>query len=180
MWRVEELTINYRTPARIAAMADRVLAAMDRGLTAPRAVRDGEHDPAAHAVADAVAGTVGVVHALRDEPGRTVVVALPGLVGRITVALRDAGVDASAGLRGLETGAGIASFTVPRFDHHRSDHPLNANTVVVVEPADLLDRPTGLADLYVALTRATSRLELVHARPLPPLLVTPSVPEPLA
>jgi DNA helicase IV len=162
VWRVEELTINYRTPARIAAVADRVLAAMDRGLTAPRAVRDGEHDPVAHAVDDALVGTVEVVRSLLGEPGRTVVVALPAVVQPLTSALREAGVDASAGLRGLDSPVAVMAPDDVK--------GLEFDTVVVVEPSDLLDRSTGLADLYVALTRATSRLELVHARELPEVL----------
>ncbi|HET8788282.1 MAG TPA: helicase, partial [Actinomycetes bacterium] len=35
-WRVEELTVNYRTPAEIMAVAADVLAAMDAGLAPPR------------------------------------------------------------------------------------------------------------------------------------------------
>ena len=52
--------------------------------------------------------------------------------------------------RELETGAGIASFTVPRFDHHRSDHPLTANTVVVVDEAGMC----GTVDLHHIITTA--------------------------
>src|SRR4051794_299624 len=37
-WRLEELTINYRTPAEIMAVAADVLAATGSGLTAPRSV----------------------------------------------------------------------------------------------------------------------------------------------
>ena len=39
--------------------------------------------------------------------------------------------------------------------------------VVVAEPAVIGSGPSGLADLYVALTRATSRLDLVRTGPLP-------------
>ncbi len=52
--------------------------------------------------------------------------------------------------RELETGAEIASFTVPRFDHHRSDHPLNANTVVVVDEAGMC----GTVDLHHIISTA--------------------------
>jgi DNA helicase IV len=41
----------------------------------------------------------------------------------------------------------------------------------VVEPAELLaESPRGQGDLYVALTRATQRLAVVYAEPLPPML----------
>ena len=43
--------------------------------------------------------------------------------------------------------------------------------VIVVEPADILaDAEHGAAALYVALTRATQRLDVVHTEPLPELL----------
>ena len=42
---------------------------------------------------------------------------------------------------------------------------------IVVEPARIVDEePQGLRALYVALTRATKRLVLVHAQPLPTCL----------
>jgi DNA helicase IV len=43
--------------------------------------------------------------------------------------------------------------------------------VIVVEPADIVSaEPRGLNRLYVVLTRAVSRLDIVHAKPLPDLL----------
>lgn len=55
---------------------------------------------------------------------------------------------------------------------------LEFDHVVVVEPAELVAAAdfagarteVGLRQLYVALTRAVSRLSVVHARPLPPEL----------
>ncbi|MCM3884832.1 helicase [Frankia sp. R82] len=48
---------------------------------------------------------------------------------------------------------------------------LEFDAVVLVEPADLLAEPTrGLADLYVALTRATRSLCVVHSGELPDML----------
>ena len=48
---------------------------------------------------------------------------------------------------------------------------LEFDSVVVVEPAAIVDESEhGLRALYVALTRCTSRLALVHARPLPAVL----------
>ena len=52
--------------------------------------------------------------------------------------------------RELETGAGIASFTVPRFDHHRNDHPLTASTVVIVDETGMC----GTVDLHHVITTA--------------------------
>ena len=48
---------------------------------------------------------------------------------------------------------------------------LEFDAVLLVEPAELLaESPRGRNDLYVALTRATQRLAVVHAAPLPPVL----------
>jgi DNA helicase IV len=45
---------------------------------------------------------------------------------------------------------------------------LELDGVVVVEPADIVEAEIqGMRSLYVALTRATQRLTVVHARPLP-------------
>jgi hypothetical protein len=52
---------------------------------------------------------------------------------------------------------------------------------VVVEPATIVDEEAqGLRSLYVALTRATRRLTIVHERPLPPAMEADSgFPEPV-
>jgi DNA helicase IV len=48
---------------------------------------------------------------------------------------------------------------------------LEFDAVVVVDPAELLDgSPRGGNDLYVALTRSTQRLGVVHSGPLPAAL----------
>jgi superfamily I DNA/RNA helicase len=47
---------------------------------------------------------------------------------------------------------------------------LEFDHVVVVEPALVAAREQGLRELYVALTRPTRTLVVVHARPLPPPL----------
>lgn len=48
---------------------------------------------------------------------------------------------------------------------------LEYDHVIAVEPADIVAaEPRGLHRLYVVLTRAVSRLHIVHARPLPPEL----------
>ena len=45
---------------------------------------------------------------------------------------------------------------------------LELDAAVVVEPAAIVEEEAqGLRALYVALTRATRRLSVVHARPLP-------------
>jgi DNA helicase IV len=51
---------------------------------------------------------------------------------------------------------------------------LEFDSVVLLEPAEIVaaepSRVDGLRRLYVVLTRAVSRLRIVHDRPLPPEL----------
>ena len=164
VWRVEELTINYRTPARIARLADRVLAAMERDVSAPQAVREGEHDPVDHLVDDLATGVLDVVRRLADLPGRTVVVAPAALAHELHRTLLAAGIDVASGAGGLD--ATVAVMTATQVKGLEFDH------VVVAEPGQVGSGASGLADLYVALTRATSRLELVRTGALPPSLTT--------
>jgi DNA helicase IV len=50
---------------------------------------------------------------------------------------------------------------------------LEVDSSVVVEPAAIYDEePQGARSLYVACTRATKRLMVVHHRPLPAVLVS--------
>lgn len=163
VWRVEELTINYRTPARIARVADRVLAAMDRDVSAPQAVREGEHDPVDHLVADLAVGVRDVVRSWAGLAGRSVVIAPADQVATIFAALQADGVDVAVGASGLDAAVGVMTPTQVKgleFDH-----------VLVAEPGVVGSGASGLADLYVALTRATSRLDLVRTGDLPPSLV---------
>jgi DNA helicase IV len=44
-WREEELTVNYRTPSEVMAVAADVLAAIDPALVPPTSVRDSGHPP---------------------------------------------------------------------------------------------------------------------------------------
>jgi DNA helicase IV len=51
---------------------------------------------------------------------------------------------------------------------------LEYDHVVVVEPSAIVDaEPRGLHRLYVVLTRAVSRLDILHRRPLPVALDRP-------
>jgi DNA helicase IV len=50
---------------------------------------------------------------------------------------------------------------------------LEFDSVVVVEPADVVAAsPRGANDLYVALTRTTNRLGILHTQPLPDALTS--------
>jgi DNA helicase IV len=76
-------------------------------------------------------------------------------------------------------GAGVEIGRAPRdgLDHQITVVPvrlikgLEVDAAVVVEPAAILaEEPQGARSLYVACTRATKRLTLVNALPVPALL----------
>ena len=134
------LSVNYRTPAEIMAVAAAVLADATPEITPPESVRSTGMPPWSaqldeHELLTAIQD---FTDAEAERPGTSVVIGPPGLPGVMT----------PAAAKGLE------------FD-----------AVLVVEPARILaDGPHGAADLYVALTRATQRLGIVHSAPLPPAL----------
>ncbi|GIF13096.1 DNA helicase [Actinoplanes teichomyceticus] len=167
-WRLVELSVNYRTPAEVMAVAADVLAAVGPGLTPPRSVRSAGVTPWARQVpsealaeeliadvrkeaAAVEAGRVGVLVPARLEPslGAALVGAVPGAaVGEQPDLLNH-----------------VVLMTV------RQAKGLEFDSVLVVCPDEILaESPRGLSDLYVAVTRATQRLGVLHTTPLPAVL----------
>jgi DNA helicase IV len=162
--RVATLSVNYRTPAEIMGVAHRVLLAAAPQLEPTRAVRHtGEQPRFVRTSADelVVAAAAQARHAV--ALGGTVAVLAPD-------AQRDAIVAALADL-GARTGSVEALDAPVAVLRAVEAKGLEFDHVVVVEPAALV-RPdqSGLRLLYVALTRATRTLAVVHAEPLPEAL----------
>src|SRR5690606_4464788 len=73
-WKLTELTVNYRTPAEIMAVAADVLAAIDPAAGVPRSVRESGHVPVAHRVRrEELPARVSEVVTRRHGPGTTAV-----------------------------------------------------------------------------------------------------------
>jgi DNA helicase IV len=106
------------------------------------------------------------VAAEREEVGAgNVAVICPGsMVGGVSAALDQAGIAHGLALQqGLDHQVTVVPVGVVK--------GLELDATVVVEPASIVDEePQGLRALYVALTRATKILTVVHARPLPDVL----------
>ncbi|MDX2357234.1 HelD family protein [Dietzia sp. PP-33] len=153
-WVLCELTVNYRTPETVSAVADLLLAQIDPAATAPRPVRAGRRpvawlEPEAGSVNRVVAGEIARVPDERavavllpdgedDEPERST--EITALVETVAATRPGTAVLPLALAKGLE------------FD-----------VVVVVDPEHVLERsPQGLQDLYVGATRATQELVLVQ------------------
>ena len=165
-WRLEELTVNYRTPAQIMALASAVLAAASIEVTAPESVREGDFPPRAlrlepgdlAALAAAVSAELTASHG-----GRLAVIVPRSLHGAVTEALT-AGLPSGSVRAGREAlDSPVAVLTVAGVKG------LEFDGVVLVEPAAILqESPRGANDLYVAITRPTQRLLVLHSEPLPP------------
>ena len=139
-------------------------------LRSPTAVRVGDaraaRDAGARPRTSSAATTAEAVAKMTADliVGNVAVVVPDALVDDISAALDAAGIDARPG------------------HAHRARHPvtvvpvsvvkgLELDGVVVVEPARIVaDEVQGLRALYVALTRTTQRLTVVHAEALPPAM----------
>jgi DNA helicase IV len=160
-WRLEELTVNYRTPSQIVDYAETVARASGLRITPSRSVRSSPW-PVVEIDAgdDTVRGAVEAVVADRaiDATGTLAVIAPEALVDPLLAALL-------ARFPG-EVAPGTASLTTPiSVLSPATSKGLEFDAVVVVAPAQILDLSSrGNASLYVAMTRPTQRLTVVEGR----------------
>jgi len=164
-WREERLTVNYRTPKEIMTVAADVLASASPAERPPDSVRsEGVHPAAIRAGDGGLAACVAArVHADLAEiggadAGRLAVIAPDALVGSLAPAIPEAvpgdqpeSLDSAAALLTVAQAKGL------EFDR-----------VIVADPSGILAQSqNGAHDLYVAVTRATHRLTVVHEGELP-------------
>lgn len=166
--RVVELTVGYRIPSRVMRLAEQVLRASLPNLKVPTSVRDGEHEPSIVLVEPTKLGAA-VAQAVRDEQERigegSVAVVAPGsMIEELSAALDAAGVvHQRAASRGLDDDVSLVPVSLVK--------GLELDAVVVVEPGRILrEEPQPTRSLYVALTRSTKTLSIVHSEPLPAML----------
>ncbi|WP_245802236.1 HelD family protein [Corynebacterium pacaense] len=131
-FRHHELTVNYRTPVEIMAVANELLSRINPEAAPATAIRESGHPVLRldeHTDANALAQSYR-----REDPERTTAVIYSA--ARFTPGDRAFLVEE---IKGLE------------FDH-----------VIVVDPAGIIaESPQGMQDLYVAVTRATQTLTLI-------------------
>ena len=162
-WHLEELTVNYRTPAEVMAVASSVLAAIDKTLVPPRSVRQTGIPPRIERVGPDLARLGDVVKAEAAEVGEgRLGVIVPELrLDEVAAAVTQQIPDAALG-EDPELTRTVVVLTV------KNAKGLEFDSVVLVDPAGIIDEsPRGQSDLYVALTRATQRLTILHEGPLP-------------
>ncbi|MFF4320936.1 HelD family protein [Streptomyces sp. NPDC001568] len=169
-WRVAELNTSYRVPAEIMEFVAPLARAIAPTLPYPRAVREAGED-AVRTVAtepwklldDTVAQVTRLVGTSDGNTPRSVAVIVPddshwldAISHRI-----DGQEDIGPRRRGAVSVLAATHAKGMEYDH-----------VLVIEPATIADRgPAGLRQLYVALTRSTQSLTILHTAPLPAVLV---------
>jgi DNA helicase IV len=168
-WRVERLTVNYRTPRPFMNLAREVLVACGRDPAPVESIRDGEPPVVvAMSALDDLAGLVSRA-AVREDSGRVAVITAPSLVDGIERLLGEALADGLLGLGDERLDAVVSVLTVAQAKG------LEFDDVIVVEP-DLIDAEAARrgTDLYVALTRATRSLTIAYTGDRPRCL--PAIP----
>jgi DNA helicase IV len=136
-WVYRSLSVNYRTPAEIMTVAAALLAEFAPGVAPPESVRACGVEPWSSRVTD-------------DE-----------LSGAIEEFVSD---EATREGTSVVIGPPGVPGTVPA----SQTKGLEFDAVLVVEPERIIaSGPRGTAELYVALTRATQRLGILHVGPLP-------------
>ena len=160
--RVIGLSVGYRIPNQIMELANKVMLAATPGLRAPESVRVGDSSPRVVRVGDLVSGVADEVEYLRGEiAGSIAVVAPDHLCDAISEGLDARGLDhGRAASSGLDQALTVVRVSVVK--------GLELDAVIVVEPSTIVsDQEHGLRALYVALTRSTQRLSIVHHDDLP-------------
>jgi DNA helicase IV len=168
-WQLRELTVNYRTPSEIMAVAADVLRAVDPAADSPSSVRDSGEAPLAHRVqpgdelATVVSDVVEKSRAAVGE-GKLAVLTARESYDAVRASLRTRfGSEVGTGAAGLDTAVALLEIGEAK--------GLEFDAVVLVEPSQwLVEGERGMRDLYVALTRATQRLDVVHTGDLPGVL----------
>ena len=177
--RVEPLTRGYRVPAEVIELANRLLPHLAAGLAPATSVRRAEGGLRVRQVTGELpAAVVAEVRRALAEPGSVGVIVADSGLGAVRRALDVANVEyAVLGADGAPAASDDAAGDDP---DDVADPPrvsvvpagmakgLEFDSVVVAEPRAIVEaEPRGLRRLYVVLTRAVSRLVVVHARPLP-------------
>jgi DNA helicase IV len=172
--RVVPLTTGYRVPSEIVALANRLLPALAADVEPAVSIRTAPGSLTVTAVGDLVRAVTEAVSGALAAEGSIAVIAADTAVPGLVTALAEAGV-AAARLGGADDLRTELADTAPRVTVVPASlaKGLEFDQVIVAEPSAIVDaEPRGLHRLYVVLTRAVSRLVVLHTRPLPSALTT--------
>jgi DNA helicase IV len=167
--RRTELTVGYRIPAPNMALATRVLVEAAPNVTPPRSVREDGREPLVIGVGTTDELGPAVVEAVTAElnevgVGNLAVITPQSLAEPMSRALTAAGIEHGTAIsQGLSRQVTVVPVGMVK--------GLELDATVVVEPSGILDEEAqGWRALYVALTRATKLLTILHSGALPAVL----------
>ena len=150
-WQLAQLTVNYRTPAEIMAATADLLTTHHPGTPPPRSVRSTGETP----------WRIGTTHA--DLTAAIADLAATHTHGKLAIITAHTGSLAAA--LSLATPPDLTGEVVLLTPDQAKG--LEFDSVLIADPATILSGPLGHNDLYVAMTRATHRLGIVHPGPPP-------------
>lgn len=167
--RRADLTIGYRVPGPIMELAAKMLVLAAPGITPPRSIRHTGEPPLILGVASSEL-EAEVVERVRYElktigSGNIGVIVPESMAHQIDAALTRAGIEYGRATRqGLEKQVTVVPVNLVK--------GLELDSVLVIEPKRVLNEQIrGAQSLYVALTRSTKRLTVIHTGQLPEVLL---------
>jgi DNA helicase IV len=164
-WQLAQLSVNYRTPREIMDVAADVLASFAPDQEPPSSVRDvGEYPTAVQL--DPHADPASFARLIREaQPAQGTMAVLIPEGARQAFAEGDEPLLRELASADPDTANPLMLLEV------RAAKGLEFDVVIVVDPQAILDASVrGANDLYVALTRATTRVIVVHPGRLPDVL----------
>ncbi len=162
---VRELDVGYRVPRQILDYASRLLPSIAPGLRPAMSLREDAGALAIESVgSDTLAGRVADASSRALAlPGSVAIICADTQVAEVSAALAAAGLAFSvlgSGPAEEESRLAVVPVTLAK--------GLEFDQVVLAEPSRIVSGEAhGMRRLYVALTRAVSRLTVLHAEPLP-------------
>ncbi|WP_433379856.1 HelD family protein [Streptosporangium sp. CA-115845] len=161
------LTTGFRVPAAVVTLANRLLEVLTVDVPRTRSFRaDGRLR--IRETSDLGPATVAAVRDALGHEGSIALIAADATLGPLAATLRAEGIEVAT-LDDIASAARVTAVPAAMAKGLEYDH------VVVAEPAEIVEaEPRGLNRLYVVLTRAVSRLDVLHTRPLPAWLAPPA------
>ncbi|WP_188135445.1 HelD family protein [Lentzea indica] len=148
-WQLARLTVNYRTPAEIMAATTDLLATHHPGTPPPRSVRSTGEPP----------WRIGTTPA--DLPTVIADLAAAHTDGQLAIIAPSVHIESLATALSLITPPNLTDKVVLITPDQAKG--LEFDSVLIADPATILGAaPLGHNDLYVAMTRATRQLGIVH------------------
>jgi DNA helicase IV len=154
---------GYRVPRQIIDFASRLLPVIAPGLTPPTSVRSAPGSLDVRRVADLHAAVAAAGREALDGVGSVALIAADPAVPALLATLAADGVEHVRLADGLD---GARLVVTPASEAKG----LEFDQVIVVDPAAIVEAEpagAGLRRLYVVLTRAVSRLTVLHTGELP-------------